>query len=1068
LLVTLAQGGQSAVTEPRLMRTPAIHGDTIVFSYAGDLWVTKTGSGAIARRLTSHPALEIRPKISQDGKWVAFNGSYDGTPEIYVVSIDGGEPKRLTYDPAAENTLGWTPDGRVAYSSTDGSFTARQPQLWYASPDGGLPSPTPIKEIAELTFLPGGKSIAYNRLNSYAFNWRRYRGGTQGRISFYNFDTNSYSELPSGREQSYFPMSVRNSVYFISDKNEGTLNLYKYDMASRQTTQITKYNDSDVRWPETDGKSIVWERDGFLWVYDTETGETVKQAPKILSENLSARPQLRELADQIGGFSLSPSGARLAIEARGELFSVPSGDGDTRNYTQTSGVREMSPDWSPDGKSIAFLSDKTGNVEVYTMPQLGGDAVQMTNAQGTVPFNSVAWSPDSKMLIMGTESSDLYLVDVATKKLTRIAKGDYGMGATDWSPDSKWVAITMPGKNLLGSLYLYEVATNKLHRITDGHYDDRNVAFDQNGKYLYLTSLRTFSPSFGAYEFSLKVDNGERVYVLPLANDTANPLTEPNEEEPDGPPQRPSGPPPGAGGPPSPASVKIDIAGLGARALPLPVPPGSYPAIFGTNNGVLYVRVAGLPTLVKYDIASRESQTIYGGPMGGISFNPTRTKMAIGAGGGISVLDVRPGANPAQGRVNLSSVEAVIDPKQEWHEIFWNAWRYQRDNFYNAAFVTGPEWLAIGKKYEGYLQYVQHRSDLNYVLGQMIGELGTGHAYVGGGDYGTMPPGVPVGSLGVDYAVVGNNVQLRHIYRGENFDESRRGPLGEPGIDVKDGEYLLEIDGHPVNRNVTPGSLLINKVGKYVTLTVNTTPTMAGARKVRVRPLSSDINLRYAEWTEANRQKVAAASGGRIGYMHIPNTQLEGAVEFIRGYYSQTDKDAMIVDERWNGGGYIQPWFVDTLARKMRAGIQERNTKDVADAMAIEGPKALLINEYAGSGGDFFPWMFRQAKVGPLIGKRTWGGLVGIQGQYPFVDGGWMSSPEFAIYDRETGNIIAENTGIDPDIDVDARPDLIAKGQDPQLDAAIKYLMEQLKKMPPKKDRANLPTVGPLGRVKRG
>lgn len=1065
MLSLVSQSAAGEVTDPRLMRTPAIHGDTIVFSYAGDLWVTKVGSGGIARRLTSHPGAEIRPKISADGKWVAFNASYDGTPEIYVISIDGGEPTRLTYDTVPENTLGWTPDGKVAYASSAGSFTGRQPRLWIADPKGGLPTETPIKEIAELTYLPGGRSIAYNRFNSYAFNWRRYRGGSQGRISLYNLDTNTYSELPSGREQSYFPMSVGNAIYFISDKNQATLNLYKYDLGSKSLTQITKYTDSDVRWPETDGKNIVWERDGFLWVYNPADGSITKQAPKILSENLASRPVLRKLSGEISGFSLSPSGTRLAVEARGEVFSVPVKTGDTRNLTQSTGARDRSVDWSPDGKNIAYLSDRTGNWEAYVQPQLGGDPIQVTSALGKISLNGLSWSPDSKYLTLSTESNSLYIVDVATKAMTKVATGDYGLGSLDWSPDSKWIALTLPGKNQFGSIYFYEVATGKLTRVTTGYYNDQSVAFDQNGKYLYFTSTRTFDPSFGSYEFSLKIENEDRVYVMPLQASTPNPLTEPDDEEPDAAAAGP-GAPRGAA-PVGPPEVKIDFDHLSERALPLPLPPSTYAGLFGVNGGVLYLRIDGLPVLGKFDLSSRESQTIYTGPVGGLAFNPSRTKMALGTGPSVSVVDVRPGANPASGRVDTSGVEAIVDPRAEWKEMFWDAWRYERDNFYDASKVTGPEWLAIGKKYEAYLPYVAHRSDLNYVLGQMIGELGTGHAYVGGGDMGTLPPGIAVGALGVDYEVVGNNVRFKKIYRGQNFDESRRGPLGEPGIDVKDGDYLLAIDGHPVTKDVNPSSLLLNKAGKYVNLTVNSSPTMAGSHVVRVRPLVNDVPLRYAEWTEANRAKVEAASGGRIGYMHIPDTQAAGATEFVRGFYSQTDKDAMIVDERWNGGGYIQPWFVDTLARQMRAGIQQRNAKDNADAVAINGPKAMLINGYAGSGGDFFPYMFRQSKVGPLIGSRTWGGLVGIAGQYSLQDGGFITSPEFAIYNPETGNIIAENTGIDPDIEVDARPDLIAKGQDPQLDAAIKYLMDQLAKLPPRKDRTTIPTVGPKGHVDR-
>ncbi|MEZ0325165.1 MAG: PDZ domain-containing protein [Fimbriimonas sp.] len=1062
LVVLSNSAGQGqTTTEPRLMRTPAIYGDTIVFSYAGDLWVTKVGSGALARRLTTHPGQEIRPKISPDGKWVAYNASYDGNPDVFVVGIEGGEPKRLTWEPQNDNTLGWTPDGKIAYSSAAGNFVPNQQRLWLVRPEGGMPIETPVKEITEGSFFENGNKIAYTRVNSYNYNWRRYRGGVQGRVGIFDFTNNSYTELPSKREQSYFPMVAGNSIYYISDRNLGTQNLYRYDLDKKSDTQITKYADADVRWPSSDGKSIVWERDGYLWVYNTSTGDIVKQSPRILSENLSARPTLRNLAGSISRVSISPSGTRVAVEARGEIFSVPAKTGDTRNMSQSSGAREKFVSWAPDGKTIAYLSDKSGNWEVYTQPQLGGEETRLTNANGTIPFSSLDWSPDSNMISLRTEANEMYLLNVGSKELKRVVKADFGLGDSDWSPDSKWMAIILTGANQLGALHLYEIGTGKLTKVNEGYYNDSGVGFDLNGKYLYLQSLRTFAPSFGQYEFSLKVDNMDRIYAIPLSKDTPNPLFPPNEEEPDAP--KPAGPP--GGPPPAPSPVRIDLDGMSDRTVPLPMPAGAYFFVLGHNNGVLYATAqpgSPLMTLSRYDIPSRESTPIFSGAGGSISFTPNRSKMAVAGPGGVSIVDIRPGATAS--KVDTSAVEAVIDPRQEWKQMFWDAWRYERDNFYDPK-MLGLDWMAIGKRYEAYLPYVSHRSDLNYVIGQLIGELGTGHSYVSGGDMGPGVAAVSVGQLGVDYEASGNYVRFKKIYRGQNFEEGRRGPLGEPGIDVKEGEYLLAIDGQPATAKINPASLLLGKANRFVTLTVNSSPTETGSRKVRVRPIGNDGNLRYVEFVEGNRRKVAQMSNGRIGYMHIPNTQFEGSVEFVRGYYSQTDKDAVIVDERWNGGGYIQPWFVDTLARRMKAGIQQRNALDVGDAVAIEGPKVMLINQYAGSGGDFFPYLFRQAKLGPLIGKRTWGGLVGIAGYYNLVDGGQVSSPEFAIYDRETGEIIAENQGIDPDIDVDMRPDQVARGEDAQLDTAIKYLMDQLAKMPAKKPRANLPPVGKNGRV---
>lgn len=1047
-------GAQAAPSDPRLMRFPSIHGDTVVFTYAGDLWSSSL-KGGLARRLTSSAGSELRAKISPDGKWIAFTGQYEGNSDVYVMPIEGGEPKRLTFDPEADIVANWTPDGKIAYVSSAGSFTNRQQCLWLVKPTGGLPIKTAITEAAEVSYFPDGKTIAYNRMNSYAFNWRRYRGGSQGRISIYNFPENKYSELPAVRDQNYFPMVAKNAIYYISDKKLGTLNLYKYDLGSKKETQLTKFSDEDIKFPSTDGEKIVYERDGFLYTYDLADGAITRLAPKIVAENLFARPYLRSLGDAISSVSISPSGTRVAVEARGELFSVPVKNGDTKNLTETSGARERFPDWSPDGKQVAFVSDKTGNFEVYMKPATGGDAVQLTS-QGNLSPDAIEWSPDGKSIMVTDSKSELWVVDVAAKTQKLLLKAKYGFVSPSWSPDSKWIAVSNAGSNQFGAVSVIEVATGKLTPVQDGRYSDGAVGWDQNGKYLYFASTRSFNPSFGAYEFSLKVEDADRIYVLPLQATTPNPLVEPNDQEPvEG--AKPEAPKSGG-----PVEVKIDFEGIGNRAIVLPMPPASYPFVVGANNGVFFM---GQGNLVKFDLGSRESSTVFAGLRGSLSINAARTKAAYYGGGMLGVVDLRPGSQWGQGRVDVGQVEAIIDPRAEWNQIFWEAWRYTRDRFYDPGF-RGHDWKAIGDHYAAFLPNVNHRSDLNYVLGLMIGELGTGHSYVQGGDFGPGVRAIPVGNLGADYEVASGKIRFKRIYRGENFEEDRRGPLGAPGVDVKEGEYLLEIDGHPVTGNTHPDSLLQNKVNRYVTIKVNAVPSLTGARELRVRPIASESNLRYISWVEDNRKLVEKLSGGRIGYMHVPNTQLQGAIEIIRGFYSQTDKDAMIVDERWNGGGYIQPWFVDTLARKSRAAIQARNAgADGFDAVAIEGPKVMLINGYAGSGGDFFPWMFRQSKLGPLIGNRTWGGLVGITGYAPLVDGGGITAPEFAIYDRETGDIIAENTGVDPDIEVDLRPDLVAKGEDPQLQKAIDVLLEKLKNMPAKKERKAIPTVGKKGQV---
>ncbi|RYG25393.1 hypothetical protein EON82_07295 [bacterium] len=1050
-LVVQAQQAAQPTPEPRLLRQPAISGGTIVFVHAGDLWVTSTGGGA-TRRLTSHPGLEQRPKISPDGKWVAFTGQYDGNNDVYVIPVTGGEPKRLTYEPQADNVLGWTPDGRVAYASLFGSASARTPRLWTVPATGGMPKRTAIDEISEGSFLDGD-TVVYNRFGSSSFNWRRYRGGTQGRISLYNLKTNAYRELPAGREQFYWPMAVGRSVIYASDKKLATLNLYRYDLDSGKETQLTEFTDADVRFPTTDGKRVAFEKDGLLYTLDLATKAVSSVRPTISAENLQARPGLKRLFTQITDLSLSPTGTRVLVEARGDIFTLPAREGDTRNLTDTQGPRERFPAWSPDGKTIAFTRQFDYDPRLYVRPAAGGDDVLVT---ASLPKNvtSLDWSPNNKWIIVRTRSGGVTLVDVAAKTTLDVVRPILPGTTAEFSPDSKWIALTLGRQNGQSALYLYEVATAKLTQVTEGYYNDFNVTFDQNGKYLYFLSDRTFQ-QIGNSEggFDLTVRNATRAYVLPLAADTGNPLTEPSEEE-------PTGDSPGKKDDESNAT-KVDFEGLASRAIPLPFEAGNYGGIVGVEDGVL---VLGEDGIQKFDLDSRSIQPITGPFGGSVAFNAARTKMAMYTGISLRVTDVRPGLPPNFGLVDLGDVTAVVDPRAEWKEIFWESWRWIRDNYYDPN-IRGLNWTAIGNQYAKYLPYVDHRTDLNEVLSRMIAELGTGHSYVGGGDYGVSVPLIMTGLLGADYTVEGGKVRFEKIYRGDAADETRRGPLAEAGNAVKEGDYLMAIDGKPVDEEHTPSSLLVNKVGKYVTLTISKSGTKGDQKTIRVMPMADEGALRYGEWVEGNRRRVTELSGGRIGYLHVPNTGNEGANEFTRGYRAATDKEALIVDERNNGGGNLPNFFVEALARQNTTRIQQRNGVDVPGNSAVPGPKVMLINQNAGSGGDMFPWLFRKAGLGPLIGTRTWGGLVGISGPAPLVDGGAVFAPEFSIFDPDTNRIIAENTGVDPDIEIDNRPDQVAQGRDPQLERAVEELLAKLRSMPAKPPRRDLPQVGDKGRI---
>jgi tricorn protease len=1042
--------GQSLTDEVRLVRTPDIHGKQVVFTYASDLWVSDADTGE-TRRLTSHAGMESYPKFSPDGKWIAFSGQYDGGLDVYIIPTTGGAPKRLTYEPVADFVEGWTNDGsKVAYTSGYGSHTTRMDRLWYVGTDASLPERTDLAEVSDLSFSPDGTKIAYNRAESHIFNWRRYRGGTQGKISFWDFKTKSYSELPTGTEQNYFPMWIGDHVYYISDKNQNTLNLYKHNVASKKTEQITKFDDADIRWPETDGKSIVFERNLRLFVMDIATGQIRQLDPRITGDHLSMRPRYVNLSNQITGFELSPTGKRVMVAARGEVFSVPATNGDTRNVTDSDGVKEFNPQWSYDGEFVYYLTDRSGEIQLVRRPQMGGNET-VINVPKSIKIADYRLSPDGEQAVISNIDFSVYVLNLKTGQTDLVFKDEASPRMAEWSPDGKWLVYAQTLPNLQSNVRLYNVAQKKAYQVTSGTFSDASPTFDGTGKYLYLVSGRDYASGIGLLGPHLEQGDIQRVYVLPLGKDAKDPFQRPGDEEPI---QK-------AGGEPQPipapaqGEVVIDTEKMERRLLPLPFPVGSYPAVVGANNGVLVATNEGW---VKFDMGARAVFPVLPA-LANISLNKDRTKLAYQGGSTIGIIDIRPGNRFGDGAVALNRVGRIIDPAKEYKQMFWDVWRFQRDQFYDKN-MLGLDWKAIGDKYADLLDNVGNRSDLDYIFGQLIGELGTGHAYVSPGPAPSDPMTPGAGLLGADYEAVGNKVKITKVYPGVDYVPDSRGPLGAIGVDVKDGDYLLEIDGEAVTAKSGVTQHLIGKVGRRVEIKVNSTTSLDGARTYHVYPAFSENNLRYETWVDERRQMVYKASNGRLGYMHVPDTSVSGIILFLRGFIADIDKEGFVVDERYNGGGFIPTFFIDYLAGQVSNVIAPRHGVDVGLKPSALGPKAMLVNGYAGSGGDLLPYLFRREKLGPLIGTRTWGGLVGIQGTYGLADGGGVTSPAFGIYDPVDGKWIAENTGVTPDVVVDDRPDLVAKGQDPQLSKAIDYLMGELKNRKKMAPRPAAPKVG--------
>lgn len=1086
MALVVATGASAQESPTRLLRQPDIHGDSVAFVYAGDIWLA-SANGGDARRLTSDEGMEYFPKFSPDGRWIAFTGDYSGSRQVFVISVDGGAPRQLTYYNDVGNlpprggidnrVLDWTADGKnILFLPHRLPWSDRMARPYIVPAAGGMETPLAIPEAGGGAYSPDGTKLVYTPIEREFRTWKRYRGGRAQDVWIYDLAANKAEQLTNNQYTDNQPVWIGNTIYFTSDrpteagaKNAGLLNLWSYDLATKQERKVTNHTDYDVLWPSSDRNQVVYEAGGYL--YKFANGQSTRIPIRVYGDFRNTLPYHRNVRDNIDWFVISPTGARALFVARGDIFSAPAKEGEVRNLTQTPGIRERDATWSPDGRWIAYLSDKGGEYEIYVRGADGagdgaGEERQLTRDGKAWRFTP-QWSPDSKLLAYSDKDHALHYVDVASGRDTTVDSDEYG-DITDyrWSPDSRWLTYTKDNEAQFSSIYVYSLPGQKAYRLTSGQTNDANPVFDPKGRYLYFTSSRDFNLTFSAWEFNYVYTDPTRVYVGVLAEDgPALFLPQSDEEKVTAPPPA-SAEEPKAGDKaadkaaadkkPAAVVVKIDPATFENRVRAIPGASGNYFALNALPNGVLYMRGDDSFSLRFYNIEDRKEEVVLETLQGyELSANGEKILASLGRNG-YAIVNAKPGQKPVDSMLKLDHMEMRIDPKAEWQQEFTDGWRILRDWFYDPG-MHGLDWNAIRTKYGQLMPYVAHRADLDYILGEIAGELNAGHVYVGSPSDVSSVERVDNGLLGAEIVPADGYYRISNIFPGENWHESFRSPLTEPGVKVREGDYILAVDGVSTKGVENFYRLLENKADRVVTLTVNSTASTAGARTERVRPVKRETNLRYLEWVQSRRDYVTKASNGRIGYIHLPNTGAEGNRELVKGFYPQVDKDALIIDDRYNGGGFIPDRMIEILDRPVLNYWARRNTKPTATpAYAHVGPKAMLINGYSASGGDALPYYFRKRGLGTIIGTRTWGGLIGISGNPNLMDGGSISAPQFRFFDTE-GMWAVEGVGVSPDIEVVDRPDLVAKGQDPSLEAAVKLLLEQLEKNPVKR-----PVVPPV------
>jgi tricorn protease len=1072
-------------SKPLLMRNPTISKTQIAFQYGGDIWIVDRNGGG-AQRLVTGTGLESGPLFSPDGTMVAYTGDYDGNEDVYVVPATGGEPRRLTYHPSSDVAVGWSPDGkRVLFRSTRNSFS-RFERLFTVSVDGGLPTELPLPMGVQGSYSADASQIAYvprwNRRLGASPNYiaiKHYRGGLTSPIWIANLADSSIVKVPRDNSNDFNPMWMGEKIYFLSDR-DGPVGLFVYDLKTKEVREVIRDQGFDIKSASAGPGGIVYERLGSLHIYDLATGKEQQVDIRVSADMQEVRPHFEKVAEHILNAGISPTGQRAVFEAHGEILTVPAEKGDIRDITRTPGVAERDPAWSPDGHSIAYFSDESGEYALHISSQDGLAPVRKIDL-GQPPsfFYTPTWSPDNKKIAYSDKRLNLWYVDLDHPTPVKVDTDlfDTPLHEFDvvWSPDNRWLAYTKQLENHMRAVFVYSLDDRKVTQLTDGMSDALYPNFDKNGKYLYFAASTNMALTTGWLDMTSEDHPVTRAaYVTVLRKDLPSPIAPESDEEKPAEKKDEKSDTSTAENQEKTAEqdknqqkdkeeknkekevkVSIDFEGISQRILALPIAPQNYVGLAAGKEGILYLEQAPLvdlsqgPTVFsiqRFDLKSRKTEQIADGARAfALSNNGEKMLYQQGETNWFITAADKP-VKPGDGKLKTEDMEVYVDPRAEWKQMFHEVWRIERDFFYDPHF-HGLDLKAAEKSYEPFLAGVTTRADLDYLFADMLGNMTVLHLYVEGG---TMPEPkkVKVGLLGADYAVENGRYRFSHIYGGQNWNPELHAPLTQPGVNVKEGEYLLAVNGHELRGSDEIYSFFQETAGKQTVLKVGPNPDGSGSRDLTVVPVESENALRNLSWIEGNRHKVDELSGGKLAYVWLPNTAGAGYSNFNRYYFAQVGKEGAVIDERFNGGGQLADYIIDYLRRPILSLVETREGETYSEPQeAIYGPKTMIINEFAGSGGDAMPWYFRKAGIGPLVGMRTWGGLVGI-GLYPeLIDGGGVTAPRWAIYGTH-GQWEVENHGIDPDFEVDMDPKLVREGHDPQLEKAVEVVMESLKEHP--------------------